>query len=692
MRRHLPTRILSLFLTLAMGLSLPASAGAGPELSRRTLRPLNVGLEEGNAVTEEIKARLLEDQAESVSRQVPTGLEEGRLSRPVAKWALWVLLGAAAAGGIYGLSNIWSGKDGIPPALAVPDDQGLAWKMFQQELGRIDRLNQGEAQQAFPAWTQEQLEAELARIDQWTEINGVPIEEIERRARPGEDADTGFLGRDDNLREVLKADRRLEFQLGKTHRWYAKHLKRITWLAQLVGQTGREISEMRYLGQPLRVTYMGTHGSQVSILNNPDAAPQNPDNWGWRHDLYITNLNNGLHVLVGGNVRGDKEADLIAYGLTGYIERYGFYEGGGRKNPYRVDPAVLDAILTGKPATEDLTDRETISEREFLDSKRQEQMEALLQAEKEVPMPPVAEEAFRVLLERLPPGVVRELLDLAKDRSLTYGRKIAVEYPEKYGFRYPVQSYRASSWPGSDETIFESFELLYPAEDGTGVLRLNLHHQIQIMEDYLKKLEGQAEPLSRPNPAAGLEEGVAKARREMISFINQPEIRAAVDALRDTYPANQPVPLAHLFSEFFTPEALRAAGFERGVAQLLDIRIWNPSVRIPAGTFAESLRVHVQAGQGWSAGVEGQLAQAVQDELIALVDAESAEVVVAETDIRADPRRQILLQVDGNSAGTVTPALLRHIEDLQQKQLIKAGGVILLYRRGDLDEDVYLFA
>lgn len=211
-----------------------------------------------------------------------------------------------------------------------------------------------------------------------------------------------------------------------------------------------------------------------------------------------------------------------------------------------------------------------------------------------------------------------------------------------------------------------------------------LHFELRLYQflPYLK--------LKEPKPTQA--ESIAKARRALIEFINQPEIRAVLDTLRDTYPAGQPVPLTELFEERFNPATLRAAGFELGVARLLPKSIWDPSIRVPAGTRAEVLRVHVQAGKSWSAAVEERLSQAVQDGVIALVDVGVAQIVVAETDIRTDPLQQILAQVDGNSAGTVTPALLRHIEDLQQKQLIQAGGVILLYRKGDLDEDVYLFA
>lgn len=194
------------------------------------------------------------------------------------------------------------------------------------------------------------------------------------------------------------------------------------------------------------------------------------------------------------------------------------------------------------------------------------------------------------------------------------------------------------------------------------------------------------------SPAAGLEEGVAEARRRMISFINERAIQETIDVLKPTFQPNEPIPLTRLFEKQFNARALRGAGFKLGIAQILGKDIWNPEIRVPAGTFPEPLLIHVQPGTVWSPGMERQFDQAVQDGLVRLVDAQSAQIVVAESDIRADPLRQILLQVDRNSAGTVTLGLLRHVEDLHQRHLMEAGGVILLYRKGDLDEDVYLFA
>ena len=55
---------------------------------------------------------------------------------------------------------------------------------------------------------------------------------------------------------------------------------------------------------------------------------------GWNRDIHITNLLNFKTVKIG-------------EGVIDYIEKYGFYEGGGSQNSYRIDPQKLISILTG---------------------------------------------------------------------------------------------------------------------------------------------------------------------------------------------------------------------------------------------------------------------------------------------------------------------------------------------------------
>ncbi len=75
----------------------------------------------------------------------------------------------------------------------------------------------------------------LQQIESLTEINGVPIDEIERRARPhirGQSGDfdfseDGFLGTNDRFKDVLRKDWETVEALGTTHLELSVHLSNI---------------------------------------------------------------------------------------------------------------------------------------------------------------------------------------------------------------------------------------------------------------------------------------------------------------------------------------------------------------------------------------------------------------------------------------------------------------------------------
>ncbi len=584
MRRHFLTRILSLFLTLAMGLSLPTPAGAGPELSRRTLRPLNAGLEEGNPITEELRARLLEGQAEPLNRPAPAaGLEEGSAEREKELKELEKL---------------------------QPNVNAASVREMQHFIARYV-VAQRDSVPAFSSLNQLQVDL-MARAVVQERQNGGNFKHDRDFYRRMTSAPSG-------LPKVLEVDDEVWDRLSM-RLLYDLNSRQI--VAQLAGMLLGTVFLVggAMLGPMWIVERLNERDRPQPVA--PRARPVVPK---------------------------EREAEVP---LSPALKRPQYGPGQEDRLGNRM---ISPEELYGQPA--------------------------------DVFLPP----AIRQIAEG---RLIGRRVVVSGHMGIRSGSTGSVAGVLK-GVRYRFPFYRLDL---EEVTVVEGEGPIIERDGTASVLILELGDgslQVRASDEKEVPIRGGADRRSAdlpPLPSAGLEEGVAKARRTLIEFVNQSEIRAALDTLKDTYPTGQPVPLAHLFNEVFNPEALRAAGFERGVAQMLGRGIWDPSIRIPAGTFAEPLRVHVQPGKIWSAAVEERLSQAVQDSVIALVDAEAAEIVVAETDIRADPRRQILLQVDGNSAGTVTPALLRHIEDLQQKQLIKAGGVILLYRKGDLDEDVYLFA
>gem|GEM_PF-3127257 len=457
---RLPFRLTALLLSLA--LALPNSAFAlrvqEPETPRH-----RAGLE-----------------AAMRSPDPAAGAEERGLSGTLFRWAAVTLLGLVSLG-IPSSDRLPDIREGAAPAPVV---WFSADELFQRELSRINQLNREEIEQGkVHSWTKQEFEAELARINAMTDINGVPIAEIERRARPGKDSDEGFLGRKDSMREVLADDLKTEYRIGTSRKELAKHLKRITLLAQ---GYRREFFEMEYRGQPLWVSYAGTRGPQTSILDNSARDENNPDNRGWRHELQIENRKNGLHVLVGGNVEADG-GEGVAYGLTGYIERHGFYEGGGRENPWRVDPAVLHAILTGQPATDELKRRESITFYEVYERNATEQLRRAIEEEQKQPLNPLAAGSFREALKKLPAPVLRELLDLAKRRHPDYRRKLLGEdYQREYGFPSLRHSYTSGD-------PIPQFDLLYIDPKTNKYVYLNLSQQARILEQAVSSLRAGVE-------------------------------------------------------------------------------------------------------------------------------------------------------------------------------------------------------
>jgi len=101
-------------------------------------------------------------------------------------------------------------------------------------------------------------------------------------------------------------------------------------------------------------------GHQYSLFYNEHAEDADEDeNTTWNVEYLIRNERHpedSLHIKIGGD---------DTRGVISYIENYGFYEG-GLLNDYRVDPVVLQAVLTGNQDT-----AYTHSQNELLTQKQQ---------------------------------------------------------------------------------------------------------------------------------------------------------------------------------------------------------------------------------------------------------------------------------------------------------------------------------
>ena len=182
------------------------------------------------------------------------------------------------------------------------------------------------------------------QIDSLTSINGLSIEEIERRARPDCYAMTGFLGPNESFKDVLKHDWETVEKHNTTHEELVKHLRNIIQLAEK--QQEQEPNSdlppspdhhlhVEYNGQSLLVDLWTTRGLQYDIFkpkNESERTVETPKSW--NDDYSIRHAKNGAKI-------------TVTTGVLSYIREFGFYEGGGSDNRYRVAPETIMAILTG---------------------------------------------------------------------------------------------------------------------------------------------------------------------------------------------------------------------------------------------------------------------------------------------------------------------------------------------------------
>eukprot|EP00930_Biecheleria_cincta_P103799 TRINITY_DN9589_c0_g1_i2.p1 TRINITY_DN9589_c0_g1~~TRINITY_DN9589_c0_g1_i2.p1 ORF type:complete len:356 (-),score=65.95 TRINITY_DN9589_c0_g1_i2:39-1106(-) len=189
----------------------------------------------------------------------------------------------------------------LPPTMSPPTEI-----LMRGPLPSDTRMSED-----FHSWTD---------LQSATGIQGVPWSELQRRCEPGAGPGQtyyGWIDRGTNLLDVLREDWETVKQLKTTHLELAAHLDAIY-------QQGSGPVTLQ-----LHCTH--TRGLQEDLIA--------PDTFflGWNMDWRIKS--GGFEFHIGGP---DSSA-----GLVKYIKEFGFYEGGD-SNSYRVDPAKLVAMLTGK--------------------------------------------------------------------------------------------------------------------------------------------------------------------------------------------------------------------------------------------------------------------------------------------------------------------------------------------------------
>ncbi len=149
-------------------------------------------------------------------------------------------------------------------------------------------------------------------------LNGISLEELEERMRPGEMSDSGFLGKNERLLDVLREDQATVDRLGVTHKEIARVLKEVVGF-------GYGKYEGHYKGRTYQVNAEMTFGFQDSPFTGSDRTKieYDPNEISDGTDFFITDTETGEEISFGG---------LVIF----LIEKYGFYE--GKDTRYRLSP------------------------------------------------------------------------------------------------------------------------------------------------------------------------------------------------------------------------------------------------------------------------------------------------------------------------------------------------------------------
>lgn len=175
-----------------------------------------------------------------------------------------------------------------------------------------------------------------------TELNGIPIAELEKSMRPGSRAYSGFLGPEESLIEVLAADNDLVLGLGLTHQQIALALEKlirtdVSTLPSLDYEgaifrraPGTVIDvvdawNVEYNDEPLVLGF----NSYLGYVSSPFG-----DYWKSANDYAVYN-------------RRTKQSFKFSHLHIAMIYRYGFYE--GKNVPYRLNPLDVIQVLNLKP-------------------------------------------------------------------------------------------------------------------------------------------------------------------------------------------------------------------------------------------------------------------------------------------------------------------------------------------------------
>lgn len=159
-------------------------------------------------------------------------------------------------------------------------------------------------------------------IKRLAHLNGVPIETIERNARPGAASMAGFLGKSEGLKNVLIQDNKTVNSHGLTHRDLANPLFFIMNVHARLQKIVVPI--FIYKGRHYSSRATSWMGSQESIFDDGLSSSV---------DFEVKDLQTGKELAFSG---------LVPHAIV----RYGFYEG---QTPYRLDPQKIMEVFSLSP-------------------------------------------------------------------------------------------------------------------------------------------------------------------------------------------------------------------------------------------------------------------------------------------------------------------------------------------------------
>lgn len=205
----------------------------------------------------------------------------------------------------------------------------------------------------FPTLASTGLHSE-AELDRTRTITGRPVNEINGLARPGQLSIDGFLGREEDIVSVLKADNRIVTALGLTHAELARPLFHIWNMMDTDLDLGRwNMAEHRWHN----IAAVHSHGRLVTLVAG--------DTKGGQLSIFADGLEGSFWIEIAVELTRDErrflatryatlnsaEMERLVLALTRlrtgemqphYITWYGFYEG---RTPWRTDPIAIALVF-----------------------------------------------------------------------------------------------------------------------------------------------------------------------------------------------------------------------------------------------------------------------------------------------------------------------------------------------------------